>query len=123
MKQFCLIILFLTIVFLKMLSLLPSNSYLKISGSEINIIKHTNIEKYFSYILPEPWRKSLNEMRDIFLETVKKYLPDVKYAHALTGGFDGRTLVSAGLYHKKDFSCYSFGSGVQKILGLLLSWL
>lgn len=93
--------------------LLPSNTYLKISGSEINIIKHTNIEEYFS-ISPKPWRKSLSEVRDIFLETSKKYLPDEKYAHALTGGFDGRTLVSAGLYHKKDFSCYSFGSVSSK---------
>jgi len=93
--------------------LLPSNSYLKVSGSEINIIKHINIEKYFSNS-PKPWKKSINEVIDIFLETVKKYLPDVKYVHALTGGFDGRTLVSAGLYHKKDFSCYSFGSASSK---------
>lgn len=89
--------------------LIPSNSYLKIIGSEIKIIKHTNIEKYFP-TSPRPWKKSLNEMRVTFLETSKKYLPNEKYAHALTGGFDGRTLVSAGLYLKKKFSCYSFGS-------------
>ena len=31
-----------------------------------------------------------------------------------SGGFDGRTLVSAGLYYDKDFSCYSFGSANSK---------
>lgn len=91
------------------INLLPSNSYLKISESEVNIIKHTKIEEYYSKS-PMPWKKSVDELRDIFLETVKKYLTDEHYIHSLTGGFDGRTLVSAGLYHKKEFSCYSFGS-------------
>lgn len=94
-------------------NLLPSNSYFKISGAEISIIKHTRIEEYFSSS-PRLWKRSVNEMRDVFLETVKKYLPDKPYAHALTGGFDGRTLVSAALYYKKNFSCYSFGSSESK---------
>jgi asparagine synthetase B (glutamine-hydrolysing) len=94
---------------LENIKLLPSNSYLKISASEITIIKHTRIEEYFS-THPIPWRKSVIDLRDIFLETIEKYLPDEKYVHALTGGFDGRTLVSAALYHKRDFSCYCFGS-------------
>ena len=94
-------------------NLLPSNSYLKLLGAEFNIIKHTKIEDYFSSS-PRPWRRSVNDMRDIFLETVKKYLPEKPYVHALTGGFDGRTLVSAGMFYKKDFSCYSFGSSTSK---------
>ncbi|MBN1599242.1 MAG: hypothetical protein JW894_13190 [Bacteroidales bacterium] len=97
----------------KEIKLLLSNSYLKILGSQITITKHTFIEKYFLNS-PEPTKNSIHMVRDIFLETVKKYLPDVKYAHALTGGFDGRTLVSAGLYHKKYFSCYAFGSESSK---------
>ncbi|MCJ7448595.1 MAG: hypothetical protein MUO72_12975 [Bacteroidales bacterium] len=97
----------------KDVKLLPSNSYLKISGTEVKIIKHTKIEEYFSSS-PKPWKKSVNHVRDFFLETVKKYLPEKPYVHALTGGFDGRTLVSAGLYHKKEFSCYSFGSTASK---------
>jgi asparagine synthetase B (glutamine-hydrolysing) len=90
-------------------NLLPSNSYFNVSNTSISILKHTNIEDSFS-LSPRPWRKSVIEMRDVFLETVKKYLPDKPYAQALTGGFDGRTLVSAGLFYKKKFSCYSFGS-------------
>ncbi|MDN5345652.1 MAG: hypothetical protein PWQ73_149 [Petrotoga sp.] len=96
------------------INLLPSNSYVKISGTNLNIIKHTKIETYFSSS-PIERRKAVNKIRDLFLEeTVKKYLPANHYCHALTGGFDGRTLVSSALYHKKDFSCYSFGTSESK---------
>jgi len=96
------------------INLLPSNSYIKISGTNLNIIKHTRIETYFSSS-PIRWRKAVNAIKDLFLEeTVKKYLPANHYCHALTGGFDGRTLVSAALYHKKNFSCYSFGTSDSK---------
>jgi asparagine synthetase B (glutamine-hydrolysing) len=95
--------------FFECIHLLPSNSYLNISNNNVRIIKHTKIEQYYS-VSPKPWRRSVNEMSDIFLETVKKYLPDKQYCHALTGGFDGRTLVSAGSYYKKDFTCFTFGS-------------
>ena len=91
------------------IKLLPSNSYLKIAITEVSTIKHTKVEDYF-FLSPQPWRRSVIDMREIFLETVKKYLPDKPYTHALTGGFDGRTLVSAGLYYEKNFSCYSFGT-------------
>jgi len=96
------------------INLLPSNSYVKISGANIDIVKHTKIESYFSSS-PVSWRKSINDIRDFFLnDTIKKYLPDNHYCHALTGGFDGRTLVSSALYHKKNFSCYSFGTSESK---------
>lgn len=91
------------------IDLLKSNSYVEIFNSKIEIVKHTNVERYFVND-PVPWEKSLADIRDIFLERVTKYLPSERYIHALTGGFDGRTLVSAGLYYNKNFSCYSFGS-------------
>ncbi len=93
--------------------LLPSNSFIKISGNGVSIIKHTKIEEFFSSSL-KPWRSSVDHMSVIFLEAVKKYLPEKPYVHALTGGFDGRTLVSAGMFYKKEFSCYSFGSSASK---------
>jgi len=95
------------------IQLLPSNSFIKISSSGIFVKKHTKIEEFFSSS-PLSWKKSVAEIRDIFLETIKKYLPDKPYAHALTGGFDGRTLVATGLFYKKKFSCYSFGSPESK---------
>lgn len=95
------------------INLLPSNSYIKITGTKKDIIKHTNIDDFFS-TNPKPWKRSTAYITDLFISTVKRYLPDIPYVHALTGGFDSRTLVASGLYYKKDFSCYSFGSDVSK---------
>jgi asparagine synthase (glutamine-hydrolysing) len=95
------------------ISLLPSNSYFSFKKGEFSIKKHTKIEDLFEK-KPLPWQKTVKALADEFLETIEKYLPSEQYASALTGGFDGRTLVSAGLYYKKDFSAYSFGSETSK---------
>lgn len=95
------------------IKLLPANSYFKISASKIEIIKHTIIHDYFSKT-PGSWRESTNTMSDIFISGVRKYFPDEQYVHALTGGFDGRTLVAAGLYYRTAFSAYCFGSENSK---------
>lgn len=95
------------------IKLLPANSYINCSGSNSGILKHTTIQDHFSAI-PKSWKRSAGEIKEIFLSSVRKYFPDENYVHALTGGFDGRTLVSAALYYKKLFSCYSFGSQVSK---------
>ena len=93
--------------------LLPSNSYFQISGLATKIIKQIKIEDYFSGS-PKSWRRSIKEIQDIFLEKVKTYLPEEHYVQALTGGFDGRTLASAGIFNNKNFSCYCFGSSESK---------
>ncbi|MCG2810719.1 MAG: hypothetical protein L6428_04570 [Candidatus Aminicenantes bacterium] len=95
------------------IDLLPSNSFITIANSKWEIIKHTHISDYFSF-QPLPWRKAVNDMRDNFLSNIEKYLPDQPYINSLTGGFDGRTLTAAGLFHKKKFTCYSFGSCCSK---------
>lgn len=92
---------------------LPANSFIKYSKLGMDIFKHTEIQDHFS-VSPIPWRKSTVDIRDKFLSAVRKYLPEEKYVHVLTGGFDGRTLVSTGLYYNKDFSCYSFGTPDSK---------
>jgi len=95
------------------INLLPSNSFLSIRAGEVSVNKHTFIENLFEKN-PVPWRKSVKTTADKFLESVEKYLPDKHYATSLTGGFDGRTLVSAGLFFNKNFSTYSFGSETSK---------
>jgi len=92
------------------ISLLPSNSVMTVGADGLRISKHTAIETWFTNN-PEPWRKGLPRMAETFLETSLKYFPEEHYAASLTGGFDGRTLVAAGLYHHRDFSCYCIGSG------------
>jgi asparagine synthetase B (glutamine-hydrolysing) len=89
-------------------SLLSSNSYFSVKENSLKIIRHTCVEDLFT-ATPLSWRKSTVHMTDVFLETVKRYLPE-QYFNSLTGGFDGRTLAAAGLYCKKSFSCYCFGS-------------
>ncbi len=93
--------------------LVPSNSCIKIDSGSWRISKHTGVENWFSAD-PLSWRKSADMTSSLFLEIVKRYLPAEKYFSSLTGGFDSRTLVSAGLLYGKDFSCYSFGSAGSK---------
>jgi len=94
------------------ISLLPSNSVLTFGADGFRISKHSAIKTWFTDD-PEPWRKSLSRMTSSFLEASQKYFPEEHYAASLTGGFDGRTLVAAGLYHHRDFSCYCIGSGTS----------
>jgi asparagine synthetase B (glutamine-hydrolysing) len=93
--------------------LLPANSYLKVAENQWKIIKHTSIEEFFSSS-PEPWKKSIKKMTDVFLSTVQRYLSEEPFITSLTGGFDGRTLAAAGLYLKKEFSCYCFGTSLSR---------
>lgn len=91
------------------IKLLPSNSFIKLSNSRQENIKHTVIQDNFSES-PKSFKKSVYEITELFLSKFRKYLPEENYVHSLTGGFDGRTLVATSLYYKKSFSCYSFGS-------------
>lgn len=91
------------------ISLLPSNSALTAGADGFRIAKRFTIGDWFTAD-PIPWRKSLSRVAGVFLEAVLKYFPDEHYTASLTGGFDGRTLVAAGLKYRRDFSCYCIGS-------------
>lgn len=90
-------------------SLLPTNHFIEISNNKFHVSCHSSVEDLFSD-RPVKWRKSIGHISDIFLDSIGKYYPDEFYYNALTGGFDGRTLVAAGLSMNKSFSAYSFGS-------------
>lgn len=98
------------------ISLLDSNSVLVTGGAGIHVVKHTEVDSWFSRN-PEPWKRSMGKITDIFLSNVEKYLPEEHYLTALTGGFDGRTLTAAGLYHKRNITCFCFGSDLSGDLG------
>jgi asparagine synthase (glutamine-hydrolysing) len=89
--------------------LLPSNSGIIADKGGIRIVKHTSVEDLFSHD-PVPERGSIDRLTGIFLETVKRYLPDEQHFTALTGGFDSRALTAAGIYHEKPITCYCFGT-------------
>ncbi|MGA2408330.1 MAG: hypothetical protein ABSF81_16485 [Bacteroidales bacterium] len=90
-------------------NLLHANHYIQIKNGKASNQQHTNITKYFS-ASPTPWRKALNTISDLFIESSEKYFSEEKYASALTGGFDGRTLAACGLYKKRRFMTNSFGT-------------
>lgn len=92
--------------------LVPAHHLLEISDKRISLTKHTYISEWFVR-RPKPWKRSTGEMKDLFIDRVKHYLPDEAYVHALTGGFDGRCLVACGLYHQKKFETYSFGNDLS----------
>jgi len=92
---------------IKDIRLLDSNCYLEL-GNGLEVKKHTNISDYF-VSSPIPWKKSLGDISDLYLEMVRDYLPDEFFYLTLTGGFDGRTNAAAALKYRKDFSTFSYG--------------
>jgi asparagine synthase (glutamine-hydrolysing) len=90
-------------------NLLHANHFIQIKNGKASNHQHTDITKYLS-ASPTPWPKAINTISDLFIESSEKYFPKEKYASALTGGFDGRTLAACGLYKKRRFMTYSFGS-------------
>lgn len=88
--------------------LLPTHSVLSI---EENILQLQNID---IPLLPDvgfirSTKSALSNIVDAFIDRSKKYYPDSECGISLTGGFDGRTLVSTAVHHKKPFFTYSFG--------------
>lgn len=100
------------------IDLLPVNSYIRSSDHRISIARHSETAELFGE-KPVSMKAALRFMPDLFLQSVSKYLPSQHYVSALTGGFDSRTLVSAGLMYKKDFTTYAFG--IDRSKDLLLS--
>jgi hypothetical protein len=91
------------------IALLPANSYIKFKNGVLNTVKHTRLEEYFTSS-PRHWKKSVSDISDLFIDTSKKYFPDEPSSYALTGGFDGRTLVACSLFHGNNFDAFCFGS-------------
>lgn len=94
----------------------PANHVIKLN-TRLEFTKTFDIEDFFSNS-PARGHKALSEIADEFLDITAKYFPDYPYALSFTGGFDGRTLTAASIYHKKSFSGFSFGS--QNASDLLL---
>ena len=93
--------------------LLPSNSSVSISAGKLSFRKHTAMAELFQEATV-PWNKDIRSVTDRFLETAEKYLPKEHYSCSLTGGFDGRTLAAAGLYDKRNFAAFAFGTEQAK---------
>jgi asparagine synthase (glutamine-hydrolysing) len=94
----------------KQIKLLHTHHVLEITHDGLRFSKYLNISDWFSSN-PKHWKKSAGYLSDIFINRARHYFPDEPFVMALTGGFDSRTLVGCGLYHKKIFETYGFGNG------------
>lgn len=92
----------------KGINLLPCNHYLK-KGQRLKIIKHTNIQDYFTDN-PVEVKNSINHLSELFIEKLNDYLPSEYFYITLTGGFDSRTLTAAALNKNLSFSTFSYGT-------------
>jgi asparagine synthase (glutamine-hydrolysing) len=88
---------------------LPSHSLLSASPKDFTVIKYSNVAKYFCKA-PDPVRTALPALIELFTKRTRIYLSGGNTAISMTGGFDGRTLVSAAMHHKFPVSAFSFGT-------------
>jgi asparagine synthetase B (glutamine-hydrolysing) len=94
------------------IKLLPACSFFEIGKDGFSITKSFN--PYDLYVSnPEPWRISLEKLSDIFLHEFENYIPTEPAAISLTGGFDGRTILSASLKNDYTPETYSYGSPTE----------
>jgi len=91
------------------IKLLAANSHLVFSRGKLSVRRHLAIEDLFGSD-PLPWKMAAGKTADAFIESVSAYLPDVRYASALTGGFDSRTLAAAGIGLGREMTAFSFGT-------------
>jgi hypothetical protein len=92
---------------LKQIKTTPSNHFMVYDG-KLSFSRHTKISDYYVEN-PLPWRKSLDQLSEVFIEKAKPFIPEEKFCATLTGGFDGRTIIGLALKMKKSFFTYSYG--------------
>lgn len=92
--------------------LLSSGSYFRIENGGVKSVSHFSPEELFVNN-PVPWKRAIDDAAGSFLASSKKYFPEEPYFNSFTGGFDGRTLAAAGLFHSRSFTAVCFGSATS----------
>lgn len=91
------------------IKLCPTNNYIKIEKNNLNFIKHTDATEFY-ITEPKKGKDSVEELRSLFVDRFKIYVPEDKIAISFTGGFDGRTLLSCAKFYNKEFTTFSVGT-------------
>lgn len=94
--------------YLKSIKRLDSFSSLIFRNGEIQVEKDDNISDWFTDN-PISGKKELEYLAEVFLEQIKQYYAPYRNSVTFTGGFDGRTIVAAGLLHKTAIETFSMG--------------
>ncbi|MFA6725339.1 MAG: hypothetical protein WCS13_01355 [Candidatus Cloacimonadaceae bacterium] len=93
------------------------NKYIhRLSFGSSLIIKDNGIEikkkyRFYDYFSKQPLsykKDNINSVVDSFIDNIKYYYDD-ENAISLTGGYDGRSIVSCAHYYNKDFHTFSYG--------------
>jgi asparagine synthase (glutamine-hydrolysing) len=92
--------------------LMPSCHYIDISMDGLRMNKYYSMEDLIVE-KPKPWKKNLGALTDIYSSVLLAYIPEHQFALTLTGGFDGRTVLSSALKRKAEFNAFSYGSSVD----------
>jgi len=90
------------------IKLCPANTYIKISSGKVSFIKYFEVDSLYVDD-PRSDENTADELADLFIKRYKEYIPENNSYISLTGGFDGRTLVSCAKYYNQDFAAFSFG--------------
>lgn len=101
---------------LEQVKTIPSNHILAYDG-RLSFSRHTDISDYYTHS-PLPWRDSVDNLAEIFIEQAKAFIPGEGFCATLTGGFDGRTVVSLALNLNRPFYTYSYGGDSSPDLNL-----
>jgi len=89
--------------------LCPANTVITLKDGKVKFEKHTEITDYYNQN-PLPWKKSADNLVDLFIDRSSHYMPDEKFQISFTGGFDGRSLVACAKHLNKSFDTFSFGT-------------
>jgi asparagine synthase (glutamine-hydrolysing) len=92
--------------------LMPSCHYIDISKDRLKTTKYYSIDDLIVE-KPKPWRKNLETLSNIYSKELLASIPDQLFALTLTGGFDGRTVLSSALKSKAEFKAFSYGGSVD----------
>ncbi len=89
--------------------LLGVNSHIRVSEGLWAENRHMATENLFD-CNPIPWKSAIDGATAAFMEAADAFLPAGEYASALTGGFDGRTLLAAGKGLGRKMTAFTFGT-------------
>lgn len=77
-------------------------------NDSFNIFEIENVYNWFSDN-PSDGKKSIEKLAELFLNEIKHYFAPERNSVTFTSGFDGRSIVGAGIYHGSNFETFSMG--------------
>ena len=87
----------------KDIKLFPAFSYLDLKEEASEFHEFYSLRKHLKRIRRKSSKLTLPSLVKLFMNNADQYIPNKGSVISFTSGFDGRTLVAAGLKLKKEF--------------------